>query len=66
MLKSNKRTPALEDIDPMPFGKFKGTPMQDVPASYLAWLRNEGCSNVVVANYIYNSWEAIEQELGDK
>lgn len=66
MLKSQKRQPALQDLDPMPFGKFKGTPMQDVPASYLAWLRNEGCNNELVANYIFNSWEAIEQEIGEK
>lgn len=39
--------------------------MQDVPAKYLAWLRNEGCNNVLVANYIFNSWEAIEQEIGE-
>lgn len=28
----------LTDTDPMPFGKFAGQPMQDVPASYLHWL----------------------------
>jgi hypothetical protein len=62
----NKRQPALTDLDPMPFGKYKGTPMQDVPASYLVWLRNEGCRDPLVANYIHNSWEAIQQEIGDK
>lgn len=47
----------------MPFGKHKGTPMQDVPPQYLEWLRNEGCSNELVANYIHNSWDAIQMEL---
>jgi hypothetical protein len=28
----------LQDTDKMPWGKYKGTPMQDVPASYLHWL----------------------------
>ncbi len=28
----------LRDNDEMPFGKHKGTPMRDVPASYLHWL----------------------------
>lgn len=28
----------LQDDDPMPFGKYEGTPMQHVPASYLHWL----------------------------
>lgn len=66
MLKHLKRQPTLTDLDLMPFGKFKGTPMQDVPPSYLAWLKNEGCSNIQVVNYIHNSWEAIEQELGER
>lgn len=63
MLKSEKRSPVLADLDPMPFGKYKGTPMQDVPATYLLWLKNEGCNNPYVANYIHNNWEAIESEL---
>jgi len=62
----DKKQPALTDLDPMPFGKYKGTPMQDVPASYLAWLKGEGCSNEKVANYIFNSWDAIKMEIGDK
>lgn len=66
MNQSNKRQPALIDTDLMPFGKYKGTPMQDVPASYLEWLKNEGCSNSLVANYIHNSWDAIEIELRNK
>lgn len=63
MFLHNKRQPALQDTDLMPFGKYRGTPMQDVPASYLVWLKNEGCNNVEVANYIHNSWEAIQQEV---
>ena len=66
-----KRTPALTDLDPMPFGKFKGKLMQDVPPKYLVWLREsiekEGVTeqNVKVYNYIMNSWEAIEMELNE-
>lgn len=26
------------DETPMPFGKHKGTPLKDVPPSYLLWL----------------------------
>jgi len=32
----------LTDLSPMPFGKFKGAPMQDVPADYLHWLWVDG------------------------
>ena len=28
----------LQDTDPMPFGKHRGVPMQDVPAHYMHWL----------------------------
>ena len=28
----------MTDTDLMPFGKYKGMPLQDVPASYLHWL----------------------------
>lgn len=69
-----KRTPTLTDLDPMPFGKYKGKPMQDVPASYLAWMRDNmektGGANteasVKVYNYIMNSWQAIKDELPDR
>ena len=38
---TQKRSPAFTDMDSMPFGKFKGLPLQDVPASYLSWLKDE-------------------------
>ncbi len=60
-----KKQPALTDTDKMPFGKHKGELMQDVPAHYFKWLRGEGCSNILVANYIENSWDAILMELND-
>ena len=83
MTSNQKRYPALTDTDPMPFGKHKGEPMQDVPASYLRWLWNDGLRDyskhmgdnpitpfsfkdkTMLANYIWNSKEAIEQELGE-
>ena len=39
----------LCDSDPMPFGKHKGIPMQDVPASYLHWLWANGKKDLRVA-----------------
>lgn len=66
MLKSQKKFPALTDTDLMPFGMHKGIPMQDVPPRYLAWLKEEGCRDVAVSNYIHNSWDAIQMELDSK
>jgi hypothetical protein len=31
----------LQDEDLMPYGKFRGTKMANVPASYLLWLADE-------------------------
>lgn len=33
---------AFSDEDLMPFGKHKGRKLEDVPASYLLWLWDEG------------------------
>lgn len=63
MSEVNKRLPALTDSDPMPFGKYKNKPMKDVPATYLAWLWNNGCDNELVSNYIYNNITAINMDL---
>lgn len=60
---------ALLDTDPMPFGKHKGVPMQDVPASYLHYLwttglRMETATNPV-AKYIVANLAALIKEHPD-
>jgi len=52
--------------DPMPFGVHKGKPMQEVPASYLAWLKDQNCQHPGVRGYIDDSWSAILSELPDR
>lgn len=61
----NKRSPALADLDLMPFGKHKGERMQDVPPTYLSWLWHDGKKHErdKVANYIWNSRNGINLEL---
>jgi len=57
---------ALTDTDLMPFGKHKGAKMEDVPASYLLWLWNQGAiSHPGVKAYIENSLSALEIECPD-
>jgi uncharacterized protein (DUF3820 family) len=58
-------TTALTDVDLMPFGKYKGQRMQDVPASYFVWLKEKGCDHPGVRAYIENSWSAIKSECPD-
>ena len=62
----------LQDTDLMPFGKYKGTPMQDVPASYLHWLwtndrdpMRQKAKFDPVADYIQRNRSVLEQEHPD-
>lgn len=59
----------LNDDDLMPFGKYKGEMMQDVPADYLHWLWIGGMKDRVrtsnVAAYIYNNMEHLKKEHPD-
>lgn len=58
----------LQDTDPMPFGKHKGEPMQDVPAHYLHWLWTNGKQadkQCPVADYIRRNLNALKQENPD-
>lgn len=87
MTKQDKRSPAFEDTDKMPFGKYKGEPLADIPASYLQWMREALVESgfhinpkpeifakepqwkkekYMLYNYIWNSQDALQMELGEK
>lgn len=57
----------LNDNSEMPFGKYKGTKMANVPADYLMYLYENGDLNGrsgrKVYRYIHNNLDAIKQEL---
>ena len=56
---------SLGDTDPMPFGKHKGVPMSDVPATYLHWLWTNGGENdrvSKVSDYIRRNIDVLEKE----
>jgi hypothetical protein len=58
----------LKDTDKMPFGKYKGEDMQDVPAIYLHWLWTNGKDHdkqCPVADYIRRNLTALQQEYTD-
>lgn len=58
----------LQDQDPMPFGKYEGQLMEDVPASYLHWLWMNGKQydiNCPVSNYIKRNMDALKMEHPD-
>ena len=65
----------LTDDSPMPFGKHKGAPMQDVPAAYLDYLhgsidhqRNHGPGRpsqdaLAVLGYCERNRDVLDKEL---
>ena len=55
----------MTDQDIMPFGKYKGETMEKVPASYLLWLRDQGCWNKEVKNYIEENLTVLLSECPD-
>jgi uncharacterized protein (DUF3820 family) len=54
---------ALNDNSPMPFGKYKGQKMENVPASYLLWLYDENKCNREVRDYIKDNLDVLEDEI---
>lgn len=59
---------ALCDADFMPFGKYKGQFMKDIPSSYLDWLiGQEFCEHDYpeVAAYIMANKKDIERDISD-
>ena len=56
----------LKDIDPMPFGKFQGTAMANVPSWYLFKLYNDGeMAQGNVRDYILDNIETITKEANE-
>ena len=52
----------LTDHSPMPWGKYKGEAMINVPASYLLWLwDNDKCSGNV-KRYIMGDLEVLRKQ----
>lgn len=54
---------ALNDNSFMPFGKYKGEKMENVPASYLLWLYDNNVTNKDVKQYIEDNLDVLEKEV---
>lgn len=55
----------MNDQSLMPFGKYKGRKMEDVPADYLLWLRDQVCRDNQVKEYIEENLSALMKECPD-
>lgn len=65
--KNEPLQPTFEDHDIMTFGQHKGRPMSDVPASYLAWIKDQRITtDIKVYNYVINNWKYIVDDLPDR
>ena len=55
----------MNDGSPMPFGKFKGRPIKEVPAAYLDWLHDQAWITrwPEVLDYIEANRDTIDFEL---
>lgn len=49
----------------MPFGKYKGTELDEVPASYLMWLYENDCKEPFVKSYIEKNLDGIKKQIED-
>lgn len=66
LLPEQPESAVLTDHSLMPFGKFKDKQMINVPAFYLLWLYNEGCSHTGVKKYIIDNLDSLRKEAGQK
>lgn len=55
----------MEDEDIMPFGKYKGTAMANVPAEYLIWLYDELASSDIIDGNRRDVFGYIEERIED-
>lgn len=53
---------SLTDESPMPWGKYQGDKMANVPASYLIWLYDNNKCRGDVKAYIRDNYSVIKQE----
>ena len=53
----------MKDDDKMPFGKYQGEKMANVPSEYLLWLYENGKCYGPVKDYIIENLETIKAEI---
>jgi hypothetical protein len=54
----------LTDKDAMPYGKWNGTPMANVPADYLLWMSDNNKLTPQVRAYVTDNWDGLCKEAG--
>lgn len=55
----------MHDYSQMPFGKYLGKRMIEIPSHYLLWLFDRGCDHPGVKKYILNNMSALKNEVAN-
>lgn len=58
-------TTEVTDHTIMPFGKFRGKAMINVPAIYLLWLFDNNCTHAGVKKYITANLQILKNETSN-
>ena len=53
----------MTDESIMPFGKYKGEKLANIPAEYLLWLYDEGRCYGELRTYIADNMDSIKAEI---
>lgn len=56
----------LDDASPMPYGKHKGRPMEDIPADYLLWLVDNSRASPKVEEYVKENLDVLQKEIREQ
>lgn len=52
----------LNENSPMPYGKYEGKQLKDVPADYLLWLYYNDRASREIEEYVERNLEALKEE----
>lgn len=56
----------MNDYSIMPFGKYKGIKMANVPSDYLLWCNEQDWCKGDLKQYIRENFDAIKSEIKNK
>lgn len=62
IVKTVEPSEEITDNHPMPFGKYMGKRMIDVPGVYLIWLYDNDCNHAGVKKYIIDNFQGLKKE----
>ena len=56
----------LNDSSKMPFGKYTGIRLVDIPSNYLIWIYENKKCNAEIAEYIKENLDVLKKEVVEK